>query len=142
MDQRISLVTLAVDDLDAVRRFFEDGLGWIASRQSQDGVVFFQTGGSVLALYPRRSLETDIGRAIPSGPGGAVSLAWNGRSEAEVDAAYAQALAAGAEPVTAPEKVFWGGYCAYVAIPGGHLLEISFNPFWPLGADGALTLPD
>ena len=30
MDQRISLVTLAVADLDRARGFYVDGLGWAA----------------------------------------------------------------------------------------------------------------
>lgn len=140
MEQRLSLITLAVDDLAEARRFFEDGLGWTASSESQEGIAFYQLPGLALALYPRASLEKDIGRPVPEGLG-AVSLAWNGRNEAEVDAAYARALSAGAEAVVPPEKAFWGGYTSYVRIPGGHLLEIAFNPFWSLDEHGAIVLP-
>lgn len=103
MEQRLSLITLAVDDLAETRRFFEDGLGWTASSESQEGIAFYQLPGLALALYPRASLEKDIGRPVPEGLG-AVSLAWNGRNEAEVDAAYARALSAGAEAVVPPER--------------------------------------
>ena len=51
MEQRLSVITLGVADLERSRRFYETGLGWTASPASQDGVVFFQLGGLVLALY-------------------------------------------------------------------------------------------
>ncbi|MBD1545182.1 VOC family protein [Roseibium aggregatum] len=140
MEQRISLVTLAVDDVGAVAAFFENGLGWTRSG-GEDDVAFYQTGGSILALYARKSLEEEIGRALPADTLGGMTIAWNGRSEAEVDRAFQQAVDAGAEPVKRPEKAFWGGYSSYVAIPGGHLLEIAYNPFWPIDGDGNIAIP-
>jgi uncharacterized glyoxalase superfamily protein PhnB len=59
-----------------------------------------------------------------------------------VDAAFAAALTAGATALKAPEAVFWGGYSGYWADPDGHVWEVAMNPFWPLNADGSLTLPD
>src|SRR3712207_566072 len=61
MDQRISLVTLAVDDFGSARRFFEAGLGWRPSSASTDDVAFYQTGSMALALHPRRLLAEDAG---------------------------------------------------------------------------------
>jgi len=52
------------------------------------------------------------------------------------------ALAAGGTALKTPEKVFWGGYSGYWADPDGHVWEVAMNPFWPLGPDGTLTLPD
>lgn len=140
MEQRISLVTLAVEDVGAVAAFFENGLGWTRSG-GEDDVAFYQTGGSILALYARKSLEEEIGRALPADTLGGMTIAWNGRSEAEVDRAFQQAVDAGAEPVKRPEKAFWGGYSSYVAIPGGHLMEIAYNPFWPIDGDGNIAIP-
>lgn len=141
MQQRLSLITLAVEDLAVSRRFFEEGLGWTASSESQDGIAFYQLPSLALALYPRAALSRDIGTEIPAGAHSGVTLAWNGANEAEVDDAYARAVAAGATPVVPPEKVFWGGYSSYVRTPDGHLLELAFNPFWTLEADGGLKLP-
>ena len=62
-------------------------------------------------------------------------------SEAEVDAAFALAVSAGARVLKAPEKVFWGGYSGYFADPDGHVWELAMNPGWTLGVDGTLTLP-
>lgn len=141
MEQRISMTTLVVDDIDEARRFFETGLGWQVNAAPSPEVVFFQVPGGVFALYGRDALAREIGREVTSNRTGAVTLAWNGRSEEEVDAAFRQALAAGAVAVKQPEKAFWGGYSSYVEIPGGHLLEIAFNPFWQIESDGAVTLP-
>ncbi|WP_216859542.1 VOC family protein [Roseibium polysiphoniae] len=140
MEQRITMTTLAVDDLAASRQFFEDGLGWTAAEGSNDQIAFYQLPGSAFALYSRAALEKDLGRTLSRDTLGGITLAWNGRSEGEVDAAFEQAVAAGAEVVTRPEKTFWGGYSGYVAIPGGHLLEIAHNPFWTLAGDGSVSL--
>src|SRR5690606_41488272 len=72
---------------------------------------------------------------------GAMTLAQNFRTEAEVDTAFEAALAAGATALKRPEKVFWGGYSGYYADPDGHVWDVAMNPFWPLADDGSLTLP-
>ena len=71
-----------------------------------------------------------------------MTLAQNFATEAEVDAAYAAALAAGGTGLKAPQKVFWGGYSGYWAEPDGQVWEVAMNPFWPLAEDGSLTLPE
>ena len=50
MEQRISLVTLGVDDLARARRFYE-ALGWSGAVQPDDEVAFFQAGGIVFGLW-------------------------------------------------------------------------------------------
>jgi predicted lactoylglutathione lyase len=136
----ISLVTLGVADLARSRAFYE-ALGWEAT-QALDKVAFIQLAGQVLALFGLDDLAADMGRE-PAGLGkGAVTLARNFGSTAEVDAAFALALSAGASVVKRPEKVFWGGYSGYFADPDGHVWELAWNPSWPLGADGTLTLPE
>ncbi len=141
MQPRISLVTLGVADVAAARGFYER-LGWVASAQSNANVAFFQAGGMVLSLYGRAALAED---AQVSGAGGGfagITLAWNGRDTAEVDAVLAAAVAAGARLVKPAQPVFWGGYSGYFADPDGHLWEVAHNPGFPLDADGAVRLPD
>jgi predicted lactoylglutathione lyase len=138
---RVTLITLGVKNLTEARAFYAC-LGWTESKQSQPTVAFFQMNGLALGLFGLSDLAEDQGRAGALLGTGAISLAQNFASEAEVDAAYAAALAAGATALKAPEKVFWGGYSGYWADPEGHVWEVAMNPFWPLGADGSLTLPD
>ena len=137
--QRVTLITLGVDNLPRARAFYE-ALGWVAT-QSQEGDVFFQMHGAVLGLFGRADLAADQGRPGANLGTGAMTLAQNFDTEADVDAAYAAALAAGAQPLKAPEKVFWGGYSGYFADADGHVWELAMNPFWPLAKDGSLTLP-
>ena len=141
MEQRLSMVTLGVDDLTTARLFFEVGLGWRPAGFESDAIVFYQTGSVAIALFGREALAEDAGVAAAGHGFSGVTIAWNGRSEAEVDAAFEQAVAAGAEPIKPPQKVFWGGYSSYVRIPGEHLMEITYNPLFPLDARGGITLP-
>ncbi len=138
--QRVTLITLGVADLAASRAFY-GRLGWVEHGASQPGIAFFQLHGMVLSLFARDALAADQGRPDTTLGTGAMTLAQNFATEAEVDSAFAAALAAGGKALKMPEKVFWGGYSGYWADPDGHVWEVAFNPFWPLAADGSLTLP-
>ncbi len=137
--QRVTLITLGVADLAAARAFY-DRLGWV-QHSGTEGVAFYQMHGAVLGLFGRAALAADQGRSDATLGTGAMTLAQNFATEAEVDAAFSAAIAAGATALKAPEKVFWGGYSGYWADPDGHVWEVAMNPFWPLAADGSLTLP-
>lgn len=136
----ITLVTLGVRDMARARAFYE-ALGFTASSASSDSVTFLQAGGTALGLFGRRDLAEDA-RVADSAPGySGVSIAHNARSEAEVDQVLAEAVAAGARLLKPGQKVFWGGYSGYFADPDGHLWEVAYNPFFPLDAQGRMTLP-
>ena len=137
--QRVTLITLGVADLDRARAFYA-ALGW-RPVASPEGVTFYQMHGAVLGLFGLADLAADQGRAGASLGTGAMTLAQNFATVAEVDDAYALALGAGATALKRPEKVFWGGYSGYYADLDGHVWELAMNPFWPLAADGSLTLP-
>jgi catechol 2,3-dioxygenase-like lactoylglutathione lyase family enzyme len=130
----ISVITLAVDDLDRAVRFYRDGLGWptrgiVGADLPNGAVAFFELrGGLQLALWPRTSLASETGLPDP-GPSGLRSLlSHNVRSADEVDSVLAQALQAGARCVRSPHDAFWGGRVAYFADPESHLWEVVWNP--------------
>ncbi|MEX1271628.1 MAG: VOC family protein [Acidimicrobiia bacterium] len=137
MEQRISLVTLGVADLDRAREFYE-ALGWSATGPT-DSVVFFQAGGMVLGLWDRSDLAEDSGVTDPGGWGG-VTLAHNVGSPAEVDRVIEEARTAGATISKEPAETFWGGYSGAFVDPDGHPWEIAHNPGWTIGADGSIRL--
>lgn len=139
--QRLSMITLGVDDVARSTAFYES-LGWRRSSASQSTVTFFSMQGSVLGLFGRQSLADDADVSSDGGGFRAVTLALNCASVAEVDDVVEQWLAAGALLVKAPEEVFWGGYSGYVADPDGHLWEIAHNPYAPNDRDGRMQLPD
>ena len=139
MEQRLTLVTLGVGDLSRSRRFYA-ALGWNEIEPRQDGVAFFQLNGIGLSLFPRAELAKDAEVADSAAGFSGITLAHNLRSEAEVDALFAEMVAAGAVAVKSPRKVFWGGYSGYVADPDGHLWEVAYNPFVKMDAEGHLIL--
>jgi catechol 2,3-dioxygenase-like lactoylglutathione lyase family enzyme len=137
VEQRLSLVTLGVADLDVARRFYE-ALGWQETPRA-DGVVFFQAGCLVLGLWSRSDLAADSGVDDAGGWGG-VTLAHNVRTPEEVDAVIAQARGAGAHIAREPEETFWGGYSGVFLDPDGHPWEVAHNPYWKLAPDGSVVL--
>lgn len=138
MEQRISLITLGVRDLSRARAFYE-ALGWGGAVQPDDEVVFFQAGGMVLSLWRRDRLVEEAG-LMDAGGFGAVSLAHNVRSRAEVDAVMARAQQAGARITRPARRVEWGGYSGTFVDPEGHPWEVAHNPDWRLADDGSVSL--
>ena len=138
MDQRVSLITLGVRDLERSRRFYES-LGWSTGASPSDDVVFFQTGGFIVALWDRGKLAEDSGVQDGGGWGG-VALAYNVRSPNEVDTIIEEARNAGATIARAPGATFWGGYSGVFVDPDGHPWEVAHNPDWTLNPDGSVSL--
>ncbi len=138
MEQRVSLITLGVDDLDRARRFYEDGLGW-TPKAAPEGVVFYQLPGIAFALFGRDDLAQDARHSV-DGRFSGITIAINQRTEADVDAVLDQAAAAGATILKPAEKVFWGGSSGYFADLDGHVWEVALNPAWTINDDGTLTI--
>lgn len=133
MDQRLSLVTLGVADLARAIAFYE-GIGWTRALRDAQGVAFFQLGGIGLSLYPQDELAADAGFS-------GITLGYNVRERAHVDAIVAKLAALGGTVTKPAEDKFWGGYGAYVVDPDGHAWEIAWNPAFPIDSDGAISIP-
>jgi predicted lactoylglutathione lyase len=138
MKQRVGVITLGVTDLPNARRFYEQ-LGWTSGAAPADDVVFFQAGGTVVALWDRANLAEDS--AVTDGGGwGGVTLAHNVGSDEEVDQVIEEARKAGATIGREPAKTFWGGYSGVFIDPAGHPWEVAHNPHWGVTDDGDVTL--
>ncbi|SHI77827.1 hypothetical protein SAMN05444000_10335 [Shimia gijangensis] len=135
MDQRVSLITLAVSDMNVSAAFYES-LGWTRV-QSPDGVIAFDLIGQTLGLYPKTALAEELGldESQISGFSG-ITLAHNVREKGEVSSLLSSAASAGANILKPAQDVFWGGYHGYFADPDGHVWEIAWNPFAPLSKTG------
>jgi uncharacterized protein len=141
LEQRVSLITLGVADLERSREFYER-LGWRRSMAKAQGVVLFQLAGMALGLFPRHELAKDAN--VPSEGQGfsGLSLAYNARNREEVDSVLAQAEAAGAKIIKPAQEAFWGGYSGYFSDPDGFLWEVAWNPSFPSAQDGSIKIPD
>ncbi|MGR3803019.1 VOC family protein [Marinibacterium profundimaris] len=134
---RITLVTLAAEDVPALTAFYSS-LGWVIE-ESLEGTCFFDMDGAKFGIYDKALLARDLGRDPDSLGTGAMTLAQNFPDRAAVDAAYDRAIAAGGTVCKPPEAVFWGGYSGTWADPEGHVWEYAHNPFWELTEDGRLA---
>nr|WP_246534626.1 VOC family protein [Aliiroseovarius lamellibrachiae] len=130
------MITLGVEDLARACAYY-DAIGWVPEAVLPE-VAFYAMNGMKLGFFSLEGLAKETGRDKADLKTGAMTLAQNFASEAEVDAAFDRALQAGASAVTRPTKTDWGGYSGYVADPDGHLWEFAFNPFWELDQDGQL----
>jgi len=138
MEQRLSLVTLGVADLDLSLRFYE-ALGWKRGNENPS-VVFFQLNGMILGLWSRSALAEDAGLAPNERGFGGITLAYNARSKKDVDAVLAEAEHAGARILKPAKDTFWGGYSGYFADPDGHPWEVAWNPGWAITSEGDVKL--
>ena len=139
MEQRLSVITLGVADLERAVAFY-GALGWVPANDwvAQD-VAFFQLPGLAFALWHRGELAGDSAVEDTGGWGG-VTLAHNVRTPQEVDAVIDEARRVGARIGREPAETFWGGYSGLFVDPDGHPWEIAHNPHWRLGPDGGVTI--
>ncbi|HYH60234.1 MAG TPA: VOC family protein [Solirubrobacterales bacterium] len=138
MDQRLSLITLGVSDVERSRSFYE-ALGWQTNAAQNDDVVFFQANGIVVALWDRAKLAEDSGVEDAGGSSG-FTLAYNVRSPQEADAVAEEVRAARGTVTREPGKTFWGGYSFAFTDPDGHPWEVAHNPRWTVTEDGQTLL--
>jgi len=132
MEQRMTFITLGVTDLNQSIDFYEKKIGWKRSDLSNESIVFFELKGIYLALYNREELAKDA-TVDPVGNGfRSFTMAYNTRSEKEVDDLIENIRKQGVAIIKEPQKVFWGGYSSYIADPDGNLWEIAYNPFLKL----------
>ena len=139
LPSRLSVVTLGARDLPRLRLFYR-GLGWAEVPPSDDSWVGFLLGGVLFALYPLDELAAEAApdRPAPAGWSG-ITLACNVDSAAQVDTAFAAAVAAGATSVAEPVNRPWGGRSAYFADPEGNRWEIAWASSAVFDDRGALT---
>src|SRR5438874_1158359 len=140
MKPRISVITLAVSNLERSLAFYRDGLGLQTNgiigteftgdetHASGEAVMFELENGLTLALYPRTSLALDANEpdGIPSSI--EFSIGHLVQTKEEVDTLLNQAKAAGATVTEEPYERPWGIYSGYFKDPDGHLWEIIWNP--------------
>lgn len=138
MEQRISLITLGVADVELARTFYAN-LGWTEHESSTKDIAFFQANGFVIGLWDRASLAEDSSVEDAGGWGG-VTLAYNVASEAKVKGVVEEARFAGATVTREPAETFWGGYSGGFLDPDGHPWEVAFNPDWKVTDSGETLL--
>ncbi|MDO5543595.1 MAG: VOC family protein [Acinetobacter sp.] len=136
MQAHISVITLAVEDLQRALNFYRDGLGLatkgiIGQEFEQGAVVFFELqAGLKLALWSKQSLQQDTGLTGTASNAAQITLGHNVHSPLEVDQVLKQAKNAGAKILKPAQSTFYGGYAGYFQDLDGHIWEVVYNPCW------------
>ncbi len=138
MDQRVSVITLGVEDVPRSRAFYE-ALGWRLTFTDGD-IVMFQAGPMIVSLWGRAKLAEDSGVTAPPAGWGGFTLGYAVASSADVDRVCEDAAAAGAT-LTPPPVDNPFGYSGVFADPDGHTWEIAYIGALTLHADGTVALP-
>lgn len=142
MEPRVSIISLGVSDLERSYRFYHEGLGFPTTKKPEGGIIFFQTGGVCLALYPLDKLAEDVSpnlspeRSAFAG----ITLAHNTRRKEEVELVLKQAEKAGGKIEKPAQDVFWGGYSGYFSDPDGYFWEVAYSDDWKFNEDGSLIV--
>ena len=141
---RFTVVTLGVGDMRKSIAFYE-ALGFARKfRATGEMVAFFDTGATVIGLFPWDQLARDV--TLPDMPRPqafrGMTLAWNCNSTEEVDAVLDFATSKGAELLKPAHKTDYGGYSGYFADPDGHPWEVVVAPNIEVGEDRRIHLPD
>ena len=140
MEQRLTIITLGVTDLKKSIEFYEHNFGWKRLSSSTEDIAFFQLNGIQLALFGKSELAKDA--AVDNDGKGfkGITIAYNTRSEVEVDEIIRRLREKGVKIVKEPAKVFWGGYSSYISDLDGNLWEIAFNPYLQLDEKGNIKI--
>jgi len=140
----LTVITLGVNDIRASIAFYQ-ALGF-ARKLSATGeaVAFFDTGGTVLGLFPWDQLAHDAAFAEHPRPQAfrGATLAWNCRTPEEVDLVLDFAVSKGAALLKAAHQTDYGGYSGYFADPDGHPWEVVVAPGIEVGDDRRVHLPE
>ncbi len=137
MEQRVTIITVRVEDLEAASHYYTDGLGWDSFLAVPGEVTFLQVApGVALSLFDATGFDADVGQPLPF----PFTLARNVSSEEEVRHIVASMVDAGGTVLKEPQPAVWGGYHAFVADPVGLCWEVAYNPGWSVSADGTVRL--
>jgi catechol 2,3-dioxygenase-like lactoylglutathione lyase family enzyme len=131
VEQRISMVMIGTRDIAALRRFYEDGLGWQPWVPASGRSVQYSVGFGVLVFLDAGYLAKESGAAAAPN---AVAMAQFVDSKQEVDDIFRRALAAGATEQSAIRDRDGGIYSGYFADVEGNAWEIAWSPSVPVDA--------
>ena len=130
MERVIGLVTILTDDLEPMKTFYSEVLGFEVI-EDLGNYVEFRKSGVRFAICTREVLydATGHGSYREGRVGHAFELAFPVGDPDDVDRVYGEVVAAGATPVKGPEMMPWGRKTAFISDPEGNIHELySYKP--------------
>ena len=128
MEQRLSIITLGVDNLEAMKSFYTEKFGWSIEAQAKN-IAFFKLNGLLLGLYGRKDLAAFTGQWTEGSGFRPFILSYMVASKEKVLQLYEQFLQRGIRVIKEPEQPPFGGYYFLASDIEGNVWEIALNPF-------------
>lgn len=123
MDAKISLITIWTDDIEKMKHFYRDVLGFKVE-EDLGNYIEFESVGVRFALCLRSVMYDDTKEYQKPVAGQSFELAFPCRAPIDVDETYEKLIKAGATPIHSPEDKPWGQRNALFADPDGNIHEI------------------
>ena len=117
-------IVLVVAELDRSLRFYTEVLGLALGHRSGP-YAQLDTGATRVALFERGAMAKTLDVKRLEEPRRGAPAFELGFKVDDVDAAFAELVAAGAEPVVEPTDRSWGQRTGYLRDPDGHLIELA-----------------
>lgn len=137
MEQRISVLTIAADDLNAMKQFYGQVLGWTTVAENNE-IAFYKLNGFLLSICNKKMLADFIG-VDHNGQGfRSVTIGYNVDKKEEVLELYDQ-LKDKVKILKEPTEPPLGGLFFYFTDIEGNIIEVAQNPFVTLDIDKNAT---
>src|SRR4051794_5200819 len=131
MKQRISLLTIAADDLPAMKGFYNEIFEWKPVAENND-IVFYKLNGFLFRITKRRELADFIGINPHGNVFRSITIAYNVGSEQEVWDLFKQLKHKGVKILKEPTVPAFGGLFFYLEDIENNIWEIAYNSFIPM----------
>ena len=126
----VGLITVLVDEIEPMKRFYRDVLGFKVS-EDLGNYVEFKSDGVRFSLCTREVMYETTSHNTYHEPrtGQTFELAFPVGTPEDVDRFYKEITGNGATPIKEPEMMPWGRKTAFIADPEGNIHEIySYKP--------------
>jgi len=127
MEQRISVLTIGTDDLNAMKDFYGQTLGWTPIAEN-NGIVFYKLNGFLLSICDKKALADFIGIDHKGQGFRSVTIGYNVGTKEEVLDLYGK-LKHKVKILKEPTMPPFGGLFFYFSDVEGNIIEIAQNPF-------------
>lgn len=123
MKAKINLITIWTNDIDKMRNFYNQVLGF-KIKNDLGNYVEFQNDGARFAICMRNVMYGYSNEYKKKVIGQAFELAFPCENPNDVDESFMQLVARGATPIHEPQNMPWNQRTALFADPDGNIHEI------------------
>lgn len=137
MEHQMNFITVGVNDLIAMKRWYQQKMGWMPVCESYDSVTF-RLNRILLVLAQEDQLAENLSQWQDGSGFKRFVLTLGFQSEQEVDNAFVELRQKSVSIIKKPVKDSSGNYKGYISDPEENYWELAF---YPIGRTGKIELP-